>query len=82
MSARPLRRPTARPVNAGPDVHAFVPPILRERVDPARAYADLDASVAASQEGRGAAVDGDQFLAELGAEIKRLKAGGCAFSRA
>ena len=74
MSAQPLRKSSSRSVNAGPDAHEFVPPILRERIDPARAIAELEANVAAIKEGRGVAVDGEQFLAELGAELKRLKA--------
>lgn len=74
MPGQPLRKSSAQGASVGPDEYDFVPPVLRERIDPVRGIAEMEESIAAIKAGRVVATDGEKFLAELGAEIKRLKA--------
>lgn len=74
MPSQPLRKSSAQGASVGPDEYDFVPPVLRERIDPVRGIAEMEQSIAAIKAGRVVATDGEKFLAELGAEIKRLKA--------
>jgi hypothetical protein len=74
MSSQPLRKSSPQKSSPPADEYEFVPPILRERIDPAQVYAELDKNIGAIKAGRIVPVDGEQFFAELGAELKRLKA--------
>ena len=72
MPGQPLRKSSAQGASVGPDEYDFVPPILRERIDPVRGIADMEQSIAAIKAGRVVPRDGEKFLAELRAELKRL----------
>lgn len=74
MASQPARKlvPAAsKPVS---DEGEFVPPVLRDKMDPAVVFADLERTLDGIRAGTVPAVDGERFLAELGREIQRLKA--------
>ena len=58
--------------SVGPDEYDFVPPVLRERIDPVRGIAGME--VHRGDQGGRVSRRTAKVFAELGAEIKRLKA--------
>lgn len=71
MASQPARKPT--PPLSDDDINLddprLIPECRRERVDPAVAFAQLEASVDAIRSSRAVGIDGDEFLDRM---AKRL----------